>query len=204
LYVPSNSVTCALSNNVGIWIGLGGTGGSYPNDNLVQQGIECGNTNVGSGSAYRPFTEFANGQNPIAFCGYTTWTLPAGHAIYQNMSFQTSNNTAFFYVEDETSGVVHSCSRTPYSGWHWDQNTAEWEIEAPTGTAVDFHSVSWSDVMTELYSNGTWVSLGSQPHTETIDGYGFVGGHLYECVVPGSISGGTAFVDSWVASQCVP
>src|SRR2546428_5394486 len=108
-------------------------------------------------SAYRPFTEFANGQNPIAFCGYTTWTLPAGQEIYQNMSFQTSNNTAFFYIEDETSGVVHSCSRTPYSGWHWDQNTAEWEIEAPTGTAVNFHSVSWSDVMTELYSNGAWV-----------------------------------------------
>ncbi len=205
LYVPSNSgTTCQNSNNVGIWIGLGGTGGSYPTDNLVQQGIECGNTDVGTGSAYRPWTEFANGQNPIAFCGYTTWTLPAGHKIYQNMSFQTSSNTAYFYVEDETSGVIHSCSRTPYSGFHYDLNTAEWIAEAPTGTAVDFGSVTFSDAKAELNSNGTWVSLGSQTVTKVIDGYGFVGGHLYECIVPGSISSSTVFTDSWYASQCTP
>jgi hypothetical protein len=205
LYVPSNTgTTCSNSNTVGMWIGLGGTGGSYPNDNLVQQGIECGNTDVGSGSAYRPFTEFADGQNPVAFCGYTSWTLSAGHKIYQNMSFQTSQNKAFFYLQDETSGVIHSCSRTPYSGWHYDLNTAEWIAEAPTYTAVDFGSVSFSDAMTELNSNGTWVSLGSQPVTKMIDGYGFVGGHLYECIVPGSISSGTAFTDSWVSSQCAP
>jgi len=204
LYVPSNTGTCALSNNVGIWIGLGGTGGSYPNDNLVQQGIECGNTNIGTGPAYRPFTEFANSQNPYAFCGYSSWTLPAGHKIYQNMSFQTSSNTAYFYLQDETSGVIHSCSRTPYSGWHWDLNTAEWVAEAPLNTAVNFGSVSFSDAETELYSNGSWVTLGSQPVTKVIDGAGFVGGHLYQCIVPGSISSGTAFTDSWVSSQCSP
>jgi hypothetical protein len=200
-YVPSNSGTCSSSNNVGLWIGLGGTTG---NDDLDQQGIACGNPYLGGTNSYKAFLELCcpvSGGDPVYFCGYN-WTLPAGDKIYQNMSFQTSSNTAYFYIDDETTGTIHSCSRTPPSGWSWDLNTSEWIAEAPAGVAVDFHSVAFSDALTELSSNSTWVSLGSQTVTKVIDGAGYVGGHLYECIVPGSISGGTAFTDSWVASAC--
>lgn len=202
--VPSNTGTCSSTSDVGFWIGLGGTGGTYAPANLVQQGIECGNTHVGSGSSYRPFMEFAgcsvSSCLPLPFCGLD-WTLAATHVIYQNMSFQTSQNKAFFYLEDESTGVIHSCSATPPSPWHWDLNTAEWIGESAAGSPIDFHSVQFSNAHTELNSNGTWVTLGSQPVTKTIEGQ-VVGSHIYDCIIPGAISSGTVFTDSWVSSQC--
>ena len=192
LTVPTNSGTCSSSNIVGFWIGLGGT--AHSND-LVQQGVECGSPAVGSGSAYRPFTEFANTAPPVAFCGFTSWTLPAGHVIYQNMSFQTSVNKAFFYLEDQTSGTAHSCSRTAPSGWSWDLNTAEWIAEAPTGTSINFGSVRFSNARAQLSSNSSWVTLASQTESKTIQG-GDSTSHY--CISPGAIStAGDAFTDSW-------
>lgn len=202
-HVPTNLNTCSSSSDGAFWVGMGGT---YSTNNLVQQGIICGNPNLGNSSAYRPFTEFCCptvGGRPTYFCGYTTWTLPAGDAIYQNMSFQTSGNRAYFYLEDETTGVVHSCSLTPPSGWSWDLNTSEWVAETPAGSPVDFQTIHFSDAETELYSTSSWVTMGSQsPLTEVIVGSGVVGGHLYECIAPGSISGGTAFTDYYEGSDC--
>lgn len=198
--VPANSGTCSSANDngVGFWIGLGGTGGTYDGKNLVQQGIGCGNDFIHAGNGYKAFTEYANvsGVTPIWLCG-VDWTLGTGHVIYQNMSFQTSTNKAFFYMEDQTSGLNHSCSQTAPSGWHWDLNTAEWEGEAPLGKAVDFGSVHFTNARAELYSNSTWVSLGSQEVTEWIDGWEFpANGIHYSCIDPGAISSGTAFYDS--------
>jgi len=190
LTVPSNTGTCSSSNSVGFWIGLGGTNES---NGLVQQGVECGNTYVGSGSAYRPFTEFASTAHPVAFCGFSSWTLAAGDVIYQNMSFQTSTNKAFFYLEDQTSGVTHSCSATPPVGWAWNLNVAEWIAESPPGFSINFHSVTFTNAHTELSSNSTWVTLGSQPISKTIQG----SSSTTYCISPGAISGGTAFTDTW-------
>ena len=181
----------------GFWIGLGGWS-SRTND-LVQQGIACGDPDLGSGSSYRPFTEFANTALPVDFCGYSSWTLPAGHVIYQNMSFQTSSNRAYFYLQDETSGVAHSCSATPPSGWSYNGNVAEWIAEAPTGTAINFHSVRFTDANAELYSNSSWVTLGSQPITKTIAG----SSSSTYCIAPGSIGSDSAsFTDTWHQATC--
>lgn len=202
--VPTNTgTTCSTSNQVGFWIGLGGTGGSYPYDNLVQQGIECGNSHVGgAGSPYRPFYEFANTDWPKAMCGQTSWTVAPGHMIYQNMSFQTSTNKAFFYTEDQgASGQTFACSYTPPSGWHWNLNTAEWIAEAPAYYSVNFGGVTFSNDRAELYSNSTWVTLGSQPHTMEVEG-DTTAGRNYECIRPGAISSGTSFLNDWEASQC--
>lgn len=196
-YVPSNTGTCSNSNMVGFWIGLGGTSADRSNS-LVQQGVECGHPNVGAGSSYRPFTEFADTAPPVALCGYSSWTLGAGHWIYQNMSFQTSQNKAFFYLEGQTSGVAHGCSATPPSGWSWDLNTAEWIAEAPTGAAINFGSVRFTNARTQLYSNSQWVTLGSQPVTKTIQG----SSSSYYCISPGAIGSGTAFTDYWHQSDC--
>ncbi len=201
---PTNTgTTCSTTNQVGLWIGLGGTGGTYPQDNLLQQGIECGNSHVGgAGSPYRPFYEFANTDYPKAMCGQTTWTVPAGHVIYQNMSFQTSTNKAFFYTEDQgASGQTFACSYSPPTGWHWDLNTAEWIAEAPAYYSVNFGGVTFSNDRAELYSNSTWVTLGSQTHTIGIEGDD-TAGHNYECIRPGAISSGTSFLNDWEATQC--
>ncbi|MBO0806275.1 MAG: hypothetical protein J2P25_24770 [Nocardiopsaceae bacterium] len=196
--VPSTSNTCMGSNLVGMWTGLGGTS-SNP-DNLVQQGIECGDSAVGSGSAFRPFTEFANTANPVALCGQTSWTFPAGHLLYEQMSYEASNKIANFYIEDETSGVAHGCSAAPPSGWSYDDNTAEWIGEAPSGTAVHFSNVNFTNAQAELDSNGSWVTFGSQGTiTKTIAG---ASSSTY-CISPGSIgSDKDSFTDSWHQATC--
>lgn len=120
--------------------------------------------------------------------------------IYQNMSFQTSSNTAYFYLEDETTGVTHSCGLTPPSGWAWDLNTAEWIGEAPAELhPYNFGSVHFTDAMAELYSNSTWVTLDSQPLTDYIEG----AQGSSKCLAPGSIgSDGASFYDYWYSGNC--
>jgi hypothetical protein len=197
-YVPTNLQTCDLTHPTGFWIGLGGTNDGH---DLVQQGVECGDTvDLGSGTGYKAFTEFADTKPPVEFCGYA-WALTAGHKIYQNMSFQTSSNTAFFYLEDESSGVTHSCSRTAPTGWNWDLNTSEWigEAASPTDSAVEFTPVNFSDANTELSSTSSWVTLGSQPVSKTIDG---VSAALY-CIAPTVIgSDQESFTDDWHSNDC--
>jgi len=190
--VPSNSGTCDDSNMVGFWIGLGGWNNGA--DDLVQQGIECGDSAIGSGSAYRAFSEFASTLPPVLLCGVSSWTFPAGHVIYQNMSFQSSSNRAYFYLQDETSGVAHSCSATRPSGWSYNGDVADWIAEAPTYVAADFHSLHFTDANAELYSNSSWVTLGSQPYTKTIQG---TSSSVY-CIAPGGIgSDHASFTDTW-------
>jgi hypothetical protein len=191
--VPSPTNTCSDTNVVGFWIGLGGTNGD-----LVQQGFECGDSELGTGSAFRPFTEFANLEAPVNFCGYASWTLPHGDTIYQNMSFETSIHTANFFLEDITTGTTHSCSVTKPSGWTFSGNTADWEAEAPGGTTVNFGSVTFTNSQAELNSTGAWVTLGSQTTTKEVQG----DSSTYYCISPGSISSGTQFTDSYHQASC--
>ena len=195
--VPTNTGTCSDSNEVGFWIGLGGWDNGA--NDLDQQGIECGDSYLGSGSAYRPFTEFAATADPVNFCGYSSWTFSAADKIYQNMSFQTSSNTAYFYLEDETSGVTHSCAVTPPSGWGYNGNVSDWIAEAPSGTAIDFHSIRFTDAYAELNSNSSWVTLGSQPVNTAVAG----SSSSTYCIAPGAIGSDKAsFTDSWHQATC--
>lgn len=195
LTVPSTA-SCSGSNTLGFWIGLGGTAAT---NDLVQQGVECGNPDVGSGSAYRPFTEFANNASPVAFCGYTSWTFPACDVLYQNMSFEASPNRAYFYIEDESTGVAHSCSSSPPGGWRFDGNVADWVGEAPTGVAASFGSIGFTDANTEVGSTSSWVTMGSQSTTEWVEGLD----SSRFCISPQGIGANKqTFTDYWRASNC--
>ena len=196
--IPTISGTaCGSSNQLAGWIGLGGTTGS---NDLVQQGLECGNSNLGSGSAWRAWTEFANTQSPIAFCGYSSWTFPAGDVVYQNMGYEMSLNQANFFVEDITTGVSHSCSISqPGSNWSFNGNTADWEMETPSGAAADFGTLKFVDANAELDSTGSWVTLGSQTTDKWIDG---VSSTSY-CISPqGILSDNQSFNDAWSSGSC--
>ena len=196
---PSES-GCSDSNIVGLWVGLGGTNNGA--NDLVQQGIECGDSSLGSGSVWRPFTQFFTPQNPpVNFCGLTSWAFPAGHTLYQNMSFEASSNKANFYMEDESSGSAHSCTESAPSGWGYNGNTADWIGEAPTWTAEDFSSVAFSDAYAELGSNGSWVPFASQTnYNEWVDGES---SSTY-CIDPGGVGSDEAsFTDYWHQATCV-
>lgn len=201
LRVPSITGTCGALHNtqplgVGFWIGLGGTG-----SDLVQQGFECGNAHVGSGSAIRPFTQFADTSTPHAFCGQTSWTLAPGDVIYQNMSYQASTNKAYFYLEDQTSGVAHSCSATGPVGWTANLATAEWIAEGPSFQSIQFSAAHFTNARAELSASSTWVTLGSQPVTPFVDGIGGTAGDY--CIKPGAIgSDQVSFTDTWYQIDC--
>ncbi|HLX35662.1 MAG TPA: hypothetical protein VKR30_10535 [Candidatus Limnocylindrales bacterium] len=181
----------------GFWVGLGGTLGT----GLVQQGIECGDPNVASGSAIRPFTEFAGpgGAHAKVFCSQSSWTFNANDKIYQNMSYEVSNRLGNFYLEDETTGVTHSCSLTPPSGWSYNLATADWEAEGPNFQSIQFSTLAFSDANAELNSNSTWVTLGSQSPSKFVDGTDGTSGDY--CIAPGAY-GTTSFSDYWYQVPC--
>jgi hypothetical protein len=196
---PSESA-CSGTNIVGLWVGLGGTNPNVTPNDLVQQGVECGDPFLGSGNVWRPFTQFADSNNPVNFCGLTNWAYPAGHTLYQNMSFEQSSNVANFYIQDESSGSAHSCSVNAPSNWAYNGNTADWVGEATEGAAEDFGSVGFSDAYAELGSSGSWVPFASQAYyNEWVDGYS----SSNYCIAPGGVGSDEAsFTDYWSGGTC--
>ena len=80
--VPSHSSgTCGSNSGIGIWNRFRG---QHNENDLVQQGIECGDFISVRAARFRPFTEFANYYLPIVFCSQSSWTFAAGDVIYQN------------------------------------------------------------------------------------------------------------------------
>lgn len=201
--VPSISGTAcnASTRDLSEWVGLGGTTGT---SDLSQEGIECGEGLGGGGGAFYGFTEFANTASPVVFCGYSSWSFPAGHTVYVNMSYETSSNIANFYLEDETTGVAHGCSRGAPSGWHFDGNTAEWIIESPSAaygyTEPNFGTARMTDDLAEDGSTGDWVTLGSRSNIVT-----FIEGSSStdRCAIPGAINANNKrFPIVWNKATC--
>jgi hypothetical protein len=117
------------------------------------------------------------------------------------MSYQSSSNTAYFYLQDVTSGVAHACSSTKPTLWSFNGNTADWIVEGPEvqsgGSIVNFGSVRFTGTAAQLGSNGSWVNLGTQNQGRFIMGTGTV-----QCAKPWSISNGDTFLDQWYAATC--
>ena len=170
--VPAVQNACTSSSNYGggAWVGLGGT--TSGNSDLVQQGIGWCNTNT-TVNKWAPCTEFAPTQNPIPFCNYTSWVFNSGDVIYNNMSFQSSSDTAYFYMQNQTTGVAHSCSRTAPSGWNFNGNTSECIMERPTASLlVNYGTIRFTNCQVELGSNSTWYPIGQRSSIkEIVNGY---------------------------------
>jgi hypothetical protein len=170
--VPLVSESCLVSPNyiVGAWVGLGGTNNGA--DDLVQQGIGWCNPNQ-SINKFTPWTEFAGTQDPFAFCNYSSWNFNTGDIIYNNMSYQSSTDTAYFYMQNQTTGVAHSCSRTAPNGWKFNGNTAECIVERPTGVYLaNYGSLRVTNCQVELGSNSTWYPIGQRSSVkEVLNGY---------------------------------
>lgn len=165
--VPQISPSCTNypSYKVGAWVGLGGRNGS--SNDLVQQGIGWCSIDK-TVNKFTPWTEFAATESPRAFCNATNWQVNAGDVIYNNMSFQNSTNTAYFYMQDQTSGVKHSCSMTPPTGWSFNGNVGECIAEVPgQGNGAlwllsRYGTIPFTNCQIELGSNSTWYPIGSR------------------------------------------
>ncbi len=173
LTVPSVGWTSSCSSIYGIpimgssWIGLGG--GTNGSTSLIQQGLEwCEGGYMSSSPGWEMFGEALDSTNlnpPGPLCGVTTFQS-SGDQLYLNMSYQQSSQTAYFYIDNVTTGVVTSCS-LGMSNSYYDGSTADWINEqinpgSCINALANYSSYNMNDDYAELNSDGTWVSLGSQ------------------------------------------
>lgn len=170
--VPAVAQSCLTNPGyiAGAWVGLGGTNNSA--DDLVQQGIGWCNPNSAV-NKWTPWTEFAGTQPPYPFCNYTNWSFNTGDIIYNNMSYQSSTDTAYFYIQNQTTGVAHSCSRSAPNNWGFNGNTAECIVERPSGVFLaDYGTLKVTNCQVELGSTSTWYPIGQRSTLkEVINGY---------------------------------
>lgn len=177
----SNCNTDDSLKELALWVGLGGADSGNGND-LLQQGLECGEGEVGPGSGWRPFGEFAD--LPVfALCGRDQWVLNPGDSVYQNMSYESSPNEAFFYLEDTTTGKVASCSKSKPNNWSFNGATAEWVAEAPLSVSPTFNTIGFFGTQAELNSDSSWVKLGTQSPVREREGTT----EATDCMGPGAI-----------------
>lgn len=184
------------------WIGLGGT---YANNDLVQQGVECNDygsgTNLPDTAGFHPFYEFANTRLPQELCGSSAG-IASGHVLYEQESYETSSSIANFYMEDLTTGLVWSCSVSPPVGWTFDGNTADYIVEPVTSQQplyFSFSSANFSDAQLEWGSDGDWVGFGTRPTTKDYSG---VNSSNY-CAGPSTIgSDNESFSVSYSSGDC--
>jgi len=173
----TNNGTCLESGIVpraSIWVGLGGVG-----TDLVQQGIEwCNGPTLPIQPRWYPFEEFVPGEH-VAFCGYSTWYMPEGDVVNNALRFGASNNPplAVFWMENNTTGVAHSCDVNVQSSWNFtfDGSTADFITEEQVNDGSD-GLAKYADFTTQNDSaetslaGGTWYSLASQTHSRLITG----------------------------------
>lgn len=177
LKVPSVGYTSSCSSIYGVpimgssWIGLGG--GTNGSTALIQQGLEwCEGGYMSSSPGWEMFGEALNSSNqnpPGPLCGVST-IQSAGDQLYMNMSYQSSSQTAYFYIDNVTTGVITSCS-SGISSSYYDGSTADWINEQVFGNLcinalVNYSSYNFNDAYTELSSSGSWTSLGSQTNAQ--------------------------------------
>ena len=192
---------CAVgttSIQAAIWVGLGGSSTSSPG--LVQQGVAWCNPDLSTSPEWVPVTEFASTGPPRWFCNYTSWTIPQGDTVLNEMSYSQSSGAATFYLEDVTTGIGHGCSRTPPTGWGFDGSTADWITEQVDPSAyglAHYDTFSFGDANAELDSTGGFVTLGSRSSTGLTTGCS-----SSYTQYPGSInSNETSFTQYWNAYQ---
>ena len=189
------------------WIGLGGgagaTGGAGA---LIQEGTGM---NIGGGSL-APFYEVLNS---VALANNYPWAYPIfpgsptvspGNNVYLNMSYEQSNDTAYFYWENNSTGQVNSISWDIALGILetgeplYDGSTADWvdEWSGRSGSMVNYFQNNWSDAQAQLGSNGAWQDLGAtNPENDYIDTT-----HWVSTTSSFSIpNNATSFTDDWWA-----
>ncbi len=195
--VPQISTSCNFYSTSSIWIGLGGD--TYNANDLLQQGLTRCNFYDSSGifPGWLPFTEFAAKQYPLPLCGSTA-PVPVGHTVYQNMSYQRSTNTAYFYFDDQSvAGGALACHLTGPAGWSFNGATAEWIVEKSSSYFDDYGEVIWSNVTAETAADSIFHIISSQPHTKYQTG---TAGAL--CQTTSNVTGNTNFTTTWVAPTC--
>jgi len=188
---------------VSAWVGLGGMD-KVNSTSLVQQGLDWCSPRYNNEPVrgdWRAFTEFASTELAKPFCNYSSFLFAPGNIVYNNLSYQDSTNTAYFYMENQTTGITHYCSRTAPSGWAYNGATGEWVVEQAlvNGTYMalaNYGQLTFNNAQVQLGSNSSWVSLQSQSETKIVTGIESLNSFSQ---VPSLVaSNGTSFTMNWI------
>ena len=120
---------CTPPDGVSTWAGLGG----YNINQLLQAGTVMHEGSTPAGNWKKAFFEYIGSgtscqKNPPIYVG----NVYAGDLIYTQTSYQTSSNTANFYVSAD--GIAFPISSKNLAGCYYDGSTAEWINEFPGGS----------------------------------------------------------------------
>ena len=182
---------CAPTHDTS-WVGIGGI-----NTGAL---LQAGTHSKSAGPTYYAWYEYL-GKNG-AFIYETQMPnvdVNPGDGIYINVSYETANNLAHFYVEDTTNGSHSSLSPQSLGNNYYDGSTTEWIVERPVignspTNLANFGQYNWTDT-TSQRDDTTWIALGdSQNHYKaTMTRDGSSGGHFLAHA--GNLTSNTSFTD---------
>jgi len=145
---PNVGAECGNSSVMSIWTGIGGKN----SPNLIQTGLAFNDHIPGQVSLWTPFYETL-GQTP----GITTHpgelygaddvalTINPGDVVFSKTTYDQSNGSARFFLEDTTTGQSASFTKSGVSG-DYDGSTAEMIAEFPlTTVGAQFQSFAIID-----------------------------------------------------------
>jgi hypothetical protein len=116
-----------------IWSGLGGWNSNNGLQRLTQTGTDV-SSGLNSVYVWWEMLTSAVGNPEVAFTGSS---IAAGHSVYSDTDY--AGGTAYFFVEDETSGTYWSTSLSSYNGhaasYYYDGSTADAISEAPSNSS---------------------------------------------------------------------
>jgi hypothetical protein len=197
-YCPNNSD--GYPPRTSIWTGIGGDSGldqgSGGDGNLIQSGIDVNNIeHDGIVPFWEKITAAGGGPGPeeIANAGIR---LASGDAVYIQTSYESSDQNANFFVEDETTGQVAQLSGYVPSSYY-DGSTAEWiteemhEIDGNPIALKNFQSFGWYSAQAEM-NDGNWKTINQNTNYKLYSDYTAVSNF------PSALgSGGQSFTNNW-------
>lgn len=182
------------------WVGLGGHG----TKSLVQAG-----TVMISGSTYKAWYEYlsSNSAYKISMTDFDDddITVSEDNYIYIYVYYDTSENIAYFSLDNTTTGKSVCMEVSFPSSICYDGTSAEWIDERPKNNSTntyhslaDFGSNTWNGCY--AYDGSSWNSLGSLAYTAiTMTSDGSSSGTKLSA--PGSLISNTSFKDVWYAAS---
>lgn len=88
-----------------------------------------------------------------------------GDGIYVNVSYETANNQANFYVEDTSNGSHSALPPISLGNNSYDGSSTEWIVERSSTLSgvtnlANFGQYDWTDANSER-DDASWISLGN-------------------------------------------
>lgn len=202
-WTDSVAQTCPGNTYSSAWTGIGG----WNTTSLVQDGTETDTLNGTLGCYVNTYAWWEI--LPANQVDFSNLTIYQGDEIFGETSVNTSNDTAYFYIGDLTTGQSTSTT-VSFSSGQYDGSTGEWVVERTeesgyypqlmdfgSDTFGNINAVDSSGASLNLTGNSTGIVLEDDAAC-IADSDGDEGANVIYLAVPGGYnSSGNGFTDYW-------